>query len=127
MELLLIKDKVWDVIKETAPATADAKWLEKDDQARATIGLLVEDNQLIHIRHAKTAREAWDSLKSYHQKATLSSKIFLLKRICRLTLAEGGNMEDHITEMLDLVNKLTALGEELKDNLVAAMLLSSLP
>ena len=36
-------------------------------------------------------------------------------------------MEDHIAELLGLVNKLTALGEELKDDLVAAMLLSSLP
>lgn len=43
-----------------------------------------------------------------------------------MTLAEGGNVEDHVTEMLDLVNKLAGLRETLKDNLVAAMLLSSL-
>lgn len=81
----------------------------------------------MHIRNARIAKEAWDSLKGYHQKPTLSSKIFLLKRLCRLTLTEGANMEDHITEISDLVNKLAALGETLKGNLVAALLLSSCP
>lgn len=35
-------------------------------------------------------------------------------------------MEEYISTMLDLVNKLTALGEKLIDHLVVAMLLSSL-
>lgn len=32
-------------------------------------------------------------------------------------------MEEHITELLNLVDKLTALGQELKKNFVAAKLL----
>lgn len=36
-------------------------------------------------------------------------------------------MEDHINNMLDLVNKLAALGEQLMDHLIVAMMLSSLP
>jgi hypothetical protein len=36
-------------------------------------------------------------------------------------------MEQHVTTMQDLVDKLTALGEEIKDHLFVAMLLSSLP
>lgn len=36
-------------------------------------------------------------------------------------------MEQHIITMQDLVDKLTALGEEIKDHLFVAMLLSSLP
>lgn len=127
IELLLIKDGVWSVIRDPKPEVPDETWLKNDDLARATIGLLVEDNQLVHIRKAVHAKKAWESLKNYHQKATLSSKVFLLKRVCRMTLAEGGNAEKHVTEMLDLVNKLAGLGENLKDNLIAAMLLSSLP
>jgi hypothetical protein len=36
-------------------------------------------------------------------------------------------MEQHVTTMQDLVDKLTALGEEIKDHFLVAMLLSSLP
>lgn len=36
-------------------------------------------------------------------------------------------MEEHVATMQELVDKLTALGEEIKDPLFVAMLLSSLP
>lgn len=127
VELLLIKDNLWEVIKEDTPTPADAAWSKRDDQARATIGLLVEDNQLLHIRNANTAREAWAALKGYHQKATLTSKVLLLKRVCRTVLKEGGDMEEHITTISNHIEQLTALGQELPDNLVAALLLGSLP
>ena len=87
----------------------------------------MEDSQLIHIRQATTTRQAWDSLKNYYEKSTLTSKIFLLKRICTLKLIDGGNMEEHINTMLNLINKLKALGEILMENLVIAIFLMSSP
>lgn len=129
LKLLLLKEGLWDQVSSVAPteAIAAAAWKTKDDKARATIGLNVGDSQLIHIRKARTAKEVWDSLKNYHEKSTLTSKVYLLRQICNLKLAETGNMEEHINAMLDLVSKLTALGEELVDHLIVAMLLSSLP
>lgn len=52
LKLLLIKDNAWTVIRDPTPAPKkmDQNWLDKDDQARATIGLLVENSQLVHIR-----------------------------------------------------------------------------
>lgn len=129
MELLLIKEELWDQVKTTVPteAAAASAWKKKDDKARATICLLVEDSQLMHIRKATTAKEAWDSLKEYHEKSTLTSKVYLLRQICNLKLSETGNMEQHIATMQELVDKLTALGEEIKDHFFVAILLSSLP
>jgi hypothetical protein len=129
MELLLMKEDLWSQVSTKKPAdtTAAASWQKRDDRARATIGLLVEDSQLIHIRKDTTAKGAWESLKNYHEKSTLTSKVYLLRQICNLKLSETGNMEQHVTTMQDLVDKLTALGEEIKDHLLVAMLLSSLP
>lgn len=129
LELLLIKDKVWTVIRDPTPTPdkMDQNWLDKDDQARATIGLLVEDSQLIHIRGAKSAKQAWEALKNYHQKASLSNTVFLLKDICRMNLAEGGNLEEHLTEMLNRFDRLTALGKPLDEKISVAMILCSLP
>lgn len=129
VKLLLIKEDVWNVVKNElpAPANRDAAWCKRDGKAMAWIGLLLEDNQLSHVRNKETAKEAWDALKGHHEKSTLTNKIYILKRLCRIQLKEGGNMEDHINIILDLVNDLSALGETLKDNLVVALLLVSLP
>ena len=47
LELMLIKDNSWEMIKnEGLPATdtkATTAWNKKDDKARAKIGLLVDD------------------------------------------------------------------------------------
>lgn len=129
MELLLIDDNVWDVIDKEKPTGDDkvAVWNKGNDKARVRIGLSVEDDQLIHIRSATTAKDAWKALKEYHQKATLTSKVLLLKRLCRTVLGEDGDMEAHITNFSNTVNQLIALGTDLADDLLAAMLLGSLP
>lgn len=81
MELLLIEKDLWDNISIERPAAPDAEWLKRDGKARARIGLMVEDNQLCHIRKETSAAAAWKALKAYHEKSTLTNKIFLLKRL----------------------------------------------
>jgi hypothetical protein len=42
VELLLIKDDLWDVVVKDPPDEVSADWQSKDRKARATIGLLIE-------------------------------------------------------------------------------------
>lgn len=140
LELLLRKQGLWKhVIEGSRPTpkfegsivTNQAEienWEYKDDEARGTIGLLVMDDQLGHIRNLKTAKETWNALKDYHEKNTLTNKVYLMRSICSLKLDEGGDAISHINAMNDLFTKLSDLGEEsLSDKWSAAMLLSSLP
>ena len=76
---------------------------------------------------SKTAREAWDKLKGHYQTATYSNKIFLLRDIFLTKLPEDGNMEDHITDILNQVNRLAAVGKTLESDMIAALLLANLP
>lgn len=127
MELLLIKEELWDVISEDVPVEQDATWKKRNGKAKAFIGLMVEDNQLGHVKKAKNAKEAWNNIVEYHEKGTLSSKVYLLRKICDTKLRPSGNMEEHILEILKLVEQLEAMGESLAEHLVVAMILSSLP
>ncbi|KAK2578972.1 hypothetical protein KPH14_002452 [Odynerus spinipes] len=120
MELLLIKEDLWDIVQKPKPENANDAWNKLDGKARATMGLMIEDNQLQHIKREVTAKGMWDALRKYHEKSTLTSKVFLLKRLCSLKLSETGDMEEHINNLLNLVDKLTALGETLGDHLVVA-------
>ena len=127
MELLLTKEKLWNVVTDDVPDPVTDDWNTKDKQARATIGLLLEDSQLHIIRKETTAKATWTALQRYHEKSTLSSKVSLLKKICALKLTEEGDMSAHLAHMEDLVDQLASLGEPLAEHLTVALMLSSLP
>lgn len=129
VELLLLKDGLQDVVSRARNNDEDeATWNKKDGQAKAIIGLSLEDSQLIHVRKLKTAKEYWDALKQYHEQCTVTSKVFILKKLCRSVMQENGNMEEHIASMLDLVDQYHSQeANALPDSLVVALILSSLP
>jgi hypothetical protein len=129
MELLLTKEDLWEtsVRPKEAPDPVTTEWQTKDGKARAIIGLQVEDNQLHLVRKQSTAKGSWQALQKYHEKATLSSKVNLLKKLCGLKLTEHGDMENHLAEMQNLIDQLSSLGETLAEHLSVALFLSSLP
>lgn len=129
VKLLLIKEGCWEAISAAAPVPVTPAWETKNQQAMATVGLAVEDSQLIHIRKAKSAKEAWENLEKVHVKRTLSTKVSLMRKICRLRLDHNGDMEAHIATLSDLVEKLNGLQQNavLDDQWLVAILFSSLP
>lgn len=128
MRLLLTKDGVWKVVKEEKPDPAPEDWNEKNEQAMATIGLAVEDSQLVHIRKAKTAAEAWKNLENFHVKRTLSTKVSVMRQICGLRLENNGDMEVHIGRLVELFDKLNELQPDkvLDETWLVAIMFSSL-
>ena len=127
VELWLVKEDLWEVTTEDKPDEPSADWLRRDGKAKAHIGLLVDDSQLIHIKGKQTAKEYWEALRCYHERGSLTSKVFLIKRICRLRMPEDGNMEEHISGLINLIDKLTSMGETLAEKWMVAFLLCSLP
>lgn len=108
MELMLMKDDLWTIVKDPKPESADmtTAWTRKDEKARAVIGLALDDSQLIHVMEAATAKEMWEKLKSYHERGSLSNKIHILRKLCSMRLEENGNMSDHLLEASELVHRL---------------------
>lgn len=129
MEMYLRKEKVWIAASTVRPMVPEVggevtqahvnaattklnEYLEKDEMARALIGLCVEDAQLSHIRNLTSAKSTWDALKTYYEQDTLTNRSALMRRICRLMLQEGGDMEQHVQQMNNLFQKLTDLGDD---------------
>lgn len=130
IELMLIKEGLQEVVDRTRNENEnEAEWKKKDGQAKAIIGLSIEDNQLIHVRKLKTAKEYWDELKKYHEQCTITSKVFILKKLCRMIMPEDGNIEHHISTMMDLVEQYQVQDTEnvIPNSLIVALILSSLP
>ena len=127
MELLLVQDDLFDLVTEQKPDVVPAGWLMKDGKARAKIGLALENDQLCHVMGATTAHEMWEALKGYHERGSLTNKVYVFRKLCSLKLAEGGNMAQHLMEVAELVHRLIALGEGLQEHWIVAIILSSLP
>lgn len=127
MELILSRDDQWDQITKEKPDPAPADWDKKDRGARTTIGLLVEDDQLVHIRRQITAKGMWEALQKVHERANLNCKLYLLKKLYGMRFKMEQTMQEHINEMLETVERLRGIGEDVKDSNITALLLCSLP
>lgn len=121
MELPLLKQNLWKKVivgnrpepmpisstdSSSSNLNAITAWDEGDDQARTTIGLMVEDNRLVFIRNKTTAKAAWDALKKIDEKNTLSNIVHLMRTICSLKLEEEGNIVTLVNHLQDLFVKL---------------------
>lgn len=129
MELMLMREDLWSTVSNPKPDPADitSAWIRKDEKARAMIGLALEDSQLSHILDAISANDMWQKLTGYHERGSLTNKIHVLRRLCSMRLEEAGNMSHHLVEASELVHRLARMSETLKEHLVVAILLSSLP
>lgn len=131
MQMILIKEKVWKTITETAPTetTALAKWNESDDTARALISLSVDDNQLNLIMNKTKAKDTWEALKEFHEKSTIVNKMTLMRNLFDTKMKESTTIEEHIGQISNFLQKLNGLGVTAFDDetIKSALLLSSLP
>lgn len=128
MRMLLIREGLWRVVSVEQPEDVDDDdWQRDDERAVATIGLCLEDSQFSIIKKKKSAKDVWESLKTYHEKPNMTSRVSLLKRLCSINLAEGGDMEKHLVVLDELFERLDNVGQQLDDTLKVAMILRSLP
>jgi transposase InsO family protein len=127
VKMLLIRDGIWSVVNGDRPEPIPESWNRKDEKAQCTISLTVEDNQLIHIYNCNSARDMWMELQKVHERANLSSKMYLRKKLYKMKLQHDQNMQEYISETLQLVEQLRGVGEEVTDPQVATLLLCGLP
>lgn len=127
MEMFLTREELWHVIAEQAPVPVTEAWNRADKKAKATIGLCIEQSQYTLIKSSTTAKEVWDALRTYHEKATITSQLSLLIRLCDTKLGESGNVEKHLLEMDALFERLEGAGLKLEEKLKIAMVLWSMP
>lgn len=127
MEMFLKREDTWFAVEDPAPQPVTSEWTKADRKAHGAIVLYVEDSQLNLIRGATSAEETWNRLKDFHEKTTMTSRVSVLRRICSLNMAEGGNVEQHLVELEELFDRLSCAGLELEVPLKVAMIYRSLP
>lgn len=127
VKMLLIREGRWTMISEPKPDPVTQEWTEKDYKAQSTISLSIEDSQIVHVCKCTSAKAMWEELQKVHERANLSNKLYLLRKLYQSKLANGQDMQDYIRATLELVERLRGIGEEVREFHVAALLLGGLP
>jgi len=138
MEALLIKNDAWmyvngeyakpSVVADDADSENLAKaWIKNDSKARSDIILSISPSELKQVKGCITSREVWQKLESIYQSKGPARKATLLKLLILQRMEEGGDVHDHIRKFFDTVDKLNEMEVEINPDLLAIILLYSLP
>ncbi|MCO5584402.1 hypothetical protein L7F22_038328 [Adiantum nelumboides] len=107
-----LKERKEDVYK-------DDQWEELDARARATIRLHLGESIFFTIMDKSIAFELWDSLCSAWDGKSASNKVFLMKKLMRLSMKEGSSVSSHLNEFNSLYSQLKLKGLHFDDEMKA--------
>lgn len=126
MKMLLVEKDLW--ISNATPEPITDEWTKNDLKAHSIIALNIQDEQIQYIRNCSLAKDAWNKLKSIHEKDTPNHRVYIIRQLMTQKLEEGGDVETHVNKMNELFQKLLALGDKITtDFILSATLLGSLP
>lgn len=137
MEALLRKNNGWtyasgECVKRTSDGTpaADAlvtTWAKNDSDAKADLILSINPSELKQVKGCVTSREVWTKLESIYQSKGPARKATLLKQLILHRMEDGDDIREHIRKFFDTIDKLSEMDIEINPDLIAIMLLYSLP
>ncbi|KAH8389520.1 hypothetical protein KR215_009956, partial [Drosophila sulfurigaster] len=144
MSAILVKSDLWSYVngsKLCPDAEAEqAAWEKQDEKARADILLSISPSELALIENCESAREYWLKLQeTFQSKGPVHigmkclyfghnlRKASLLKRVALSRMTEGSDERQHINDSFEAVKKFKEIGVAIGDDLLAILLLYSLP
>lgn len=133
MKSVLVHNELWKYANgslkcdPTWTREQKAEWENRDEKALAIILLSVKGSQLNYIKKCKYSAEAWDKLAEVYKPRGPVQKVMLYKKLMNLKMAENEDMAEYLNKFQNIMEKLADVGIELQDELVAIILLSSLP
>jgi predicted flap endonuclease-1-like 5' DNA nuclease len=138
MEALLIKNDAWSyvngamvkpavVVGDVESEAAAQQWVRNDSKAKSDIILAINPSELKQIKGCGSSREVWLKLEGIYQSKGPARKATLLKQLTLQRMEESGDVREHIDMFFDAVDKLQEMEVEINRDLLAIMLLYSLP
>ncbi|KAE9320320.1 hypothetical protein PF008_g18063 [Phytophthora fragariae] len=103
------------------------EWEASDMKALGILVQLLSPNYQAMVREAKSAREAWETLRTFFVQKNLHNRVQLRKQLHSFEMASGENLMDHLMRFEDLCVRLSAVGETITESEKLVILLRSLP
>ena len=100
---------------------------DRSDKAFRILALSVSDQFLGIIKKAKCPSEAWKFLCENFERNCLANQMVLWKKLINLKYDGKDEMQVHINNLIELKNRLEAVGSSINNIILVHILLASLP
>ena len=105
----------------------DEKWRKLHRKAVGTIRQWVDDSVFHHVSKETDAEELWKILESLFEKKTAAKKAFLIKEMVNMKFDDDTSVAVHLNNFQNVTNQLSTMGMKVDDELLALLLLGTLP
>lgn len=117
----------WEIVSGDAlkpEKDKDAKdWEKKAEDGMMVIALTVKPNQYTYIRDCTNGVEAWEALRSVHERNSRATRIALKRQFYAFEHNIDGPMQSYVNGITDLAAKLRAIGTKLSDEDITDVLI----
>ncbi|XP_043464042.1 uncharacterized protein LOC122499653 [Leptopilina heterotoma] len=138
MRAILIKNSTWayadgtkvkPVVREGDEASQQAaeRWVEADLKAQSDIILAMSPSELLQIKNCTTTREIWTKLQGIYQSKGPVRMAALLNQLMSLKMSKDNDVREYSRSFFDTADRLAELEVDINKELLAVMLLRSLP
>jgi hypothetical protein len=111
----------------SSDAAEVAAWDEKNDKALGTILLYVALNLKHYVDKAYMALEAWNTLAAEYEKPGAVGAFVAFQKLFNAQLSDGLALGPQIDAVIEMANQVNNAGIEVKEQLVALLLVNCLP
>ncbi|VFQ71852.1 unnamed protein product [Cuscuta campestris] len=106
---------------------SEEEWEDLKDMATSTICLCLANNTLREVLGLTDPVDIWDKLESRYKSKSLTSRLYLKKRLFGLQMAEEANFNGHLDEFNKITTELESIDVKIEEEDKALLLLASLP
>ncbi|KAH0809106.1 hypothetical protein GEV33_013683 [Tenebrio molitor] len=128
----IYKNNSWKYVNGTIPKPKEppeavTTWESNDAKARSDLILTICPSELKQIKNCPTSKDIWNKLHSVYQSQGPARKAVFLKTLILLKMKNGEDTRDHIGNFFDFVDKLEEMDLCIINDLLAILLLYSIP
>ena len=124
MESLLKTKRLWKQVGDASVAATDID----NEAAHGWIMRYIEPQQRNHVAAGLNAHGAWTALCAAHQKQGPQAEVRYLFKLFTTRYVDGTKMEDHLSNMKEIFDRLHAIGSsQFSEQTRASMVLAMLP
>ncbi|VFQ74792.1 unnamed protein product [Cuscuta campestris] len=106
---------------------SEEEWEDLKDMATSTICLCLANNTLREVLSLTDLVDIWDKLESRYKSKSLTSRLYLKKRLFGLQMAEKANFNGHLDKFNKITTELDSIDVKIEEEDKALLLLASLP
>ena len=127
-DYLIVKGRINPIENENPPEAYKAnEWLKLDRIVRTTIRMHLSESVYFTVQSCSMAFELWRILSDTYEKKVVATKIYLIWHLYNLRMKESDSVQAHLNKYESLSSQILSQGTAIEDELMAMLLMTSLP